>query len=78
MKIEKQCVMCGKYSHVDLTDEEAIGYQKVVDGTITFIQDALPNTDPAVREFLMPRGGGYCSNCQEMLFGRGSERIITT
>ena len=74
MRVYGTCIMCGKESYVELTDEQYNAYQEYLSGRI-YIQDALPDVSPAVREFLMSRSGHYCNDCQKMLFGDGDDAI---
>lgn len=72
-EIEGECPLCGEMSHVALTEQEYAGLMKYQLGG-TLIQKALPETDPAVREFAK---GAYpcCHDCMELLFGNTSDRI---
>lgn len=74
-EIERRCPLCNKYSHVALTDTEFGNYMKYRNGGIT-IQKALPDTEPAVREFIRFEREGYCHDCMETMFGKTSERIV--
>lgn len=83
MEIVRDCPFCRqmgkpKSSLVTLFGDEVEGFSRhVLVGEA--IQDALPNTDPAVREFVRmthnPYQEAYCREHMELLFGRTSERI---
>ena len=72
-EITRNCMMCGKYSHLRLTDEEFAAYNdyKTKGG---LIQDLLPTLNNCEREFIK---SGYCPKCQEKLFGNGETKRIT-
>ncbi len=71
-KVTRNCMICGKYSHLLLTDEEMTAYKEYKEKG-GLIQDILPSLNNCEREFLK---SGYCPKCQEMLFGNGeTERI---
>lgn len=71
------CPLCGRMSYVDLTPQEDAGLQAYVTGG-GYIQEVLPQTDAAVREFVMGvvrNRQGYCRDCMDLMFGHTSERI---
>ena len=71
-EVAQICGMCGRESYLELTDSELEAYRGYLAGG-QLIQECLPSLNRCEREFLK---GGYCTNCQEMLFGNGeSERI---
>lgn len=76
IEIERTCPMCRKTSHVALTDNEWEKYMPYYLYKNQLIQEAMPDTDPAVREFVRLEEMGYCHDCMKILFGRTSERII--
>ncbi len=65
--------VCGKISHVALTEKEFDGYCQYLSNGVP-IQDAMPDTEPPVRVFIY-NGGGYCHECMKDLFANTSERI---
>lgn len=79
----RECPFCSqmgeeKYSIVTLFGEEVDEFMKhLLYGEP--IQKAMPNTHPALREFLRvtnnPRLEGYCGKHMEMMFGKTSPRI---
>lgn len=81
-EIIKTCPFCKmrgvhKRSMVTLFGEEVDGFMKHLTGE--FIQNALPNTSPAVREFVRMTNNlnaeSYCSDHMKELFGKTDERI---
>lgn len=71
-EVAQRCDMCGRKSRIKLTDDELEAYRGYLAGG-QLIQECLPSLNRCEREFLK---SGYCTNCQEMLFGNGeSERI---
>lgn len=71
-EVVQRCDMCGRKSRIKLTDDELEAYRGYLAGG-QLIQECLPSLNRCEREFLK---SGYCTNCQEMLFGNGeSERI---
>ena len=71
-EVAQICGMCGRESYLKLTDSELEAYRGYLAGG-QLIQECLPSLNRCEREFLK---SGYCTNCQEMLFGNGeSERI---
>lgn len=79
----RECPFCAqmgeeKYSIVTLFGEEVDEFMKhLLYGEP--VQKAMPNTHPALREFLRvtnnPRLEGYCGKHMEMMFGKTSHRI---
>ena len=67
-----RCSMCGKDSHMRLSDEELQAFRHYLSGD-TFIQDCLPSLNKCEREFLK---SGYCPKCQELIFGNGETKRI--
>ena len=68
-----KCSMCGKNSHLRLTDEELKALKKYLSNG-GYIQESLPSLNKCEREFIK---SGYCPSCQELIFGNGeTERII--
>ena len=71
-EVAQTCGMCGRESYLELTDSELEAYRGYLAGG-QLIQECLPSLNRCEREFLK---SGYCTDCQEMLFGNGeSERI---
>lgn len=71
-EVEQRCSMCGRESRIELTKEELRAYREYLAGG-QLIQECLPTLNRCEREFLK---SGYCTGCQEMLFGNGeSDRI---
>ena len=71
-EVVDRCSMCGKDSRMKLSDEELQTFRHYLSGD-TFIQDCLPSLNRCEREFLK---SGYCSRCQELIFGNDkTERI---
>lgn len=77
LEIVRDCPMCNKASSVVLKGEEVDGISKYWAYGNTLIQDALPNTEPAVREFVRNPMGSYCNGCMKMMFGKTSDRITS-
>ncbi len=75
LEIERDCPMCGNVSHVALTEKEFEGYMDHYMYN-KLIQDAMPDIDPAVCEFVRSERTGYCHDCMESIFGRTSKRIV--
>ena len=63
--ITKTCPMCSKDNTMVLNDAEAKQYMNYICGD-SLIQEALPEFNPAEREFVK---SGYCEDCQKLLFG---------
>ena len=74
LEVVRDCPMCGKTSSVILKNEEVDGIKKYWTYGNTNIQDALPNTEPAVREFIK---SCYCKKCMKTLFNNTSDRIMS-
>lgn len=71
-EVKRRCDMCGRESRIRLTEEELEAYRGYLAGG-QLIQECLPSLNRCEREFLK---SGYCTDCQEMLFGNGeSDRI---
>ena len=71
-EVKQRCDMCGRESRIRLTEEELEAYRGYLAGG-QLIQECLPSLNRCEREFLK---SGYCTDCQEMLFGNGeSDRI---
>ena len=71
-EVVQRCDMCGRRSRIVLTEEELEAYREYLAGG-QLIQECLPSLNRCEREFLK---SGYCTDCQEMLFGNGeSDRI---
>lgn len=65
------CPMCGKTSHVILTDDEFDKHMEYHMYRKALIQDVFPDMPKDVREFLSEsESNRYCSDCQELLFQR--------
>lgn len=60
--VTKRCMLCGKESSLELTDEMYALYERYLAG-IGYIQDIPLPADQ--REFLMT---GMCEDCQHMMF----------
>lgn len=72
-EITIQCDMCGKDSHIILSDDEIDSFRRYLRGGI-LIQECLPSLNKCEREFLK---SGYCPDCQKLIFGNGeTERIF--
>ena len=74
------CPLCKSFAYVDLSTQEARQLAVYQEGT-GLIQDLMPDTDRAVREFLrgiVLCGGGYCRECMGDLFGCTSRKIRFT
>lgn len=65
--IKQECGICSRITHIRLTDEELEAYRGYLAGG-GLIQECLPTLNRVEREFLK---SGYCSGCQELLFGNG-------
>ena len=65
LSITKNCPMCSKDYTLVLSDAEAKQYMNYMCGD-SLIQEALPEFNPAEREFIK---SGYCEDCQKLLFG---------
>lgn len=74
LEVVKDCPMCNKTSSVILKDKEVDGIKKYWTYGNKNIQDALPNTEPAVREFIK---SCYCKKCMKSLFNNTSDRIMS-
>lgn len=71
-EVAQRCGICGRESRIKLTEDELEAYRGYLAGG-QLIQECLPSLNRCEREFLK---SGYCTDCQEMLFGNGeSERI---
>lgn len=74
------CPLCGKSSHVILFGDEVSQYINWYTYRSKLIQEAMPDTEPDVREFLrgsdLNRFEAYCNDCQETLFNRKSSGRI--
>ena len=67
-----QCSMCGKESHLPLSDEELSNLRSyLVKGG--YIQNWLTTLNKCEREFIK---SGYCPKCQEIIFGNGETKRI--
>ncbi len=69
-EIKQTCGMCGRDSHIKLSEDELEGYKRYLDGG-RLIQDCLPTLNVCEREFLK---SGYYAKCQELLFGNGESK----
>lgn len=65
MIISRECMLCGKPSSVEVSDE---GYQKYRGGY--FVQDAFPELTPAEREIII---SGSHEACFDAAFDMGEE-----
>lgn len=74
LEVVKDCPMCGKTSSVILKNEEVDGIKNYWTYGNKNIQDSLPNTEPAVREFVK---SCYCKQCMKTLFNNTSDRIMS-
>ena len=72
IEVYRLCPMCGRQHYMKLTDEQARKLFEYEQGD-SLIQDVFPELGRAEREFLKT---GYCSGCQEQIFGQGSEDIL--
>lgn len=74
LEVVKDCPMCNKTSSVILKDKEVDNIKNYWTYGNKNIQDALPNTEPAVREFIK---SCYCKKCMKTLFNNTSDRIMS-
>lgn len=74
LEVVKDCPMCNKTSSVILKDKEVDDIKKYWTYGNKNIQDALPDTEPAVREFIK---SCYCKKCMKSLFNNTSDRIMS-
>lgn len=74
LEVVKDCPMCNKTSSVILKDKEVDDIKKYWTYGNKNIQDALPNTEPVVREFIK---SCYCKKCMKSLFNNTSDRIMS-
>lgn len=74
LEIVRDCPMCNKTSSVILKDKEVDGIKNYWTYGNKNIQDSLPNTEPAVREFIK---SCYCKKCMKTLFNNTSDRIMS-
>lgn len=66
------CEMCGKESHLPLSDEELFALRSyLIRGG--YIQNWLITLNKCEREFIKT---GYCPKCQELIFGNGETKRI--
>lgn len=72
IEVYRLCPMCGRQHYMELTDEQARKLFEYEQGD-SLIQDVFPELGRAEREFLKT---GYCSDCQEQIFGQGSDNIL--
>ena len=70
--VAQECNMCGRESHIKLTDEELWAFKDYLMGGL-LIQECLPTLNKCEREFLK---SGYCAECQELLFGNGETKRL--
>ena len=73
-EVERQCGMCGQKSRIKLSERELEAYERYLKGD-ELIQDCLPTLNRVEREFLK---SGYCTDCQELLFGDGKTIKVYT
>ena len=73
-EVERQCSMCGQKSQIKLSERELEAYKRYLKGD-ELIQDCLPTLNRVEREFLK---SGYCTDCQELLFGDGKTIKVYT
>lgn len=70
--VKQKCGMCEHESHMELSEDELKAYRGYLAGG-QLIQYCLPHLNKCEREYLK---SGYCTKCQELLFGNGeTERI---
>ncbi len=69
--VTKECSMCGQETNLKLLDSEIEGLERYFSGEL--IQECLPSLNKVEREFIK---SGYCSDCQELLFGDGSSKRL--
>lgn len=74
LEVVRDCPMCNKTSSVILKDKEVDGIKNYWTYGNKNIQDSLPNTEPAVREFIK---SCYCKKCMKTLFNNTSDRIMS-
>lgn len=67
VKITKRCMLCGKESSLEITEEVNKMYQRYLQG-YGYIQDIPLDADK--REFLKT---GMCDACQHMMFDEEEE-----
>ena len=72
IEVYRLCPMCGRQHYMKLTDEQAHKLFEYEHGD-SLIQEVFPELGRAEREFLKT---GYCSECQETIFGQGSDSIL--
>lgn len=72
IEVYKLCPMCGRQHYMELTGEQAHKLYEYEQSN-GLIQGVFPELSRAEREFLKT---GYCSGCQEQIFGQGSENIL--
>ena len=70
--VDNICPMCGSYNHVLLFDGEVEGLVRYTNDKRVYLQEAFPQTEADVREFIKT---GYCGKCQKKIFGYASGRI---
>lgn len=66
------CEMCGKKSHLPLSDEELFVLRSYLVGG-GYIQNWLATLNKCEREFVKT---GFCPKCQELIFGNGETKRI--
>lgn len=60
--VDDICPMCGSYNHVLLFDGEVEGLVRYTNDKRVYLQEAFPQTEADVREFIKT---GYCGKCQK-------------
>lgn len=60
--VDNICPMCGSYNHVLLFDGEVDGLERYTNDKRVYLQEAFPQTEADVREFIKT---GYCGKCQK-------------
>lgn len=70
VEVWKQCPLCSEQYHIELSGEQARKLFEYEHGN-GYIQEMFPELDKFEREFVKT---GYCSKCQEEIFGAKKEK----
>lgn len=73
VEVYRLCPMCDKQHYMKLSNEQSRKLWEYEQGGL-LIQEQFAELERAEREFLKT---GYCSDCQEQIFGQGSEKILS-
>lgn len=70
VEVWKQCPLCREQYHIELSNEQSRKLFEYEHGK-GYIQEVFPELDKFEREFVKT---GYCSKCQEEIFGAKKEK----